>query len=58
MTHETNNKTRNPAATPISLLPIERKIGNTTYITTAHFNPNARDGLLTRLWHLIQNDED
>lgn len=36
--------------------PIERKIGNTTYIVRAYFNPNAREGVLDQLWRLMKND--
>ena len=35
----------------------KRKIGGTTYIVTSKYNENAREGLLDKLWWLIQNDE-
>jgi len=38
--------------------PMERQIGNTTYILTAKCNPNAREGLLDKIWRLIQQDND
>jgi len=36
---------------------IQRKIGNTTYTLRAHFKPDAREGLLDKLWRLIRNDD-
>jgi len=58
MIHNNQTQPRNSAVSPLSLPPIERKTGNTTYIVTARFNPNAREGLLGKLWRLIQNDAD
>ena len=37
--------------------PLERKIGNTTYILTSTCSPNARETLFDKLWRLIKNDE-
>jgi len=39
-------------------LIFQRKIGGTTYIVTSEFNENAREGLLDKLWRLIENDND
>ena len=58
MTHNQHHKINNPAEQRLSLPPIERQIGNTTYIITAHFNPNAREGLLAKLYRLMRNDAD
>ena len=33
-----------------------RKIGGTTYIVTSEYNENAKEGLLDKIWRLIQND--
>jgi len=49
---------KQPPKTYISLPPIEKKIGNTTYIVTAHFNPNAREGILAKLYRLMKNEAD
>jgi len=35
----------------------KRKIGGTTYIVTSKYKGNAKEGLLDKLWWLIQNDE-
>jgi len=32
------------------------KIGGTTYIVTRTFNPDAKEGLMDKLWRLIKND--
>ena len=37
--------------------PLERKIGNTTYILTSTCSPAARETLFEKLWRLIKNDE-
>jgi hypothetical protein len=58
MTHKDQPQPHNTAVSPLSLPPIERQFGNTTYIITARFNPNAREGLLGKLRRLIQNDAD
>jgi len=49
-----NPKNINPAF--YSPRQIERKIGNTTYIVRAYFNPNAREGVMDQLWRLMKND--
>ena len=36
----------------------ERKIGGTTYIVTSEYNENATEGLLDKIWRLIQNDNE
>ena len=37
--------------------PTEYKIGGTTYIVRTHLKKNASEGLLDKIWRLIQNDE-
>ena len=37
--------------------PKERTIGGTTYIVRAHLKKNGREGLLDKIWRLIQNNE-
>jgi hypothetical protein len=37
--------------------PMERKIGGTTYIVRTHLKKNAREGLLDKVWRLIQNND-
>ena len=37
--------------------PTERKIGGTTYIVRVHLKKNAREGLLDKVWRLIQNND-
>jgi len=37
-------------------LVLERKIGGTTYIITGKYKEDAREGLLDKLWRLIEND--
>ena len=37
--------------------PMERKIGGTTYIVRVHLKKGAREGLLDKVWRLIQNNE-
>ena len=58
MTNKQYHPSIQPAKSFISLPPIEKKIGNTTYIVTAHFNPNAREGILAHLYRLMKNDPD
>jgi len=49
-----NNK---PRAATLPTGPMVRKIGGTTYIVRAHYKQNAREGLLDKIWRLIQNDD-
>jgi len=59
MTH--NNHTNPKPAKPEPAAPFhvtEMQIGNTTYIVRSFHSPNAREGLLDKLWRLIQNDAD
>jgi len=49
-----NNK---PRAATLPTEPMVRKIGGTTYIVRAHYKQNAREGLLDKIWRLIQNDD-
>ena len=49
-TREKNQVTMLPDA------PMERKIGNTTYIVRVHYKQDAREGLLDKIWRLIKND--
>jgi len=52
MTHNPNND--NSAF--LSPEPIERKIGNTTYIVRVHFKQDSKEGLVDKLWRLMRND--
>jgi len=59
MTHN-NHNTPQPAK-PEPAVPFhttEMQIGNTTYIVRAFHSSNAREGLLDKLWRLMQNDAD
>ena len=59
MTH--NNYTTPQPAKPEPAAPFhttEMQIGNTTYIVRSFHSPNAREGLLDKLWRLIQNNAD
>jgi hypothetical protein len=49
---------RQPVQSAISLPPMEKKIGGTTYIITARFNPNAHEGILSKLYRWMWNDID
>jgi len=51
-----NNHTKPEPAAPFYIT--ERKIGKTTYIVRSFYRSNAREGLLNKLWRLIQNDAD
>ena len=52
MTHNPNPN----QSTLLSPEPIERKIGNTTYVVRTYFKPDAYEGLLDKLWRLMRND--
>ena len=54
--HNTPQPTKPEPATPFHTT--EMQIGNTTYIVRSFHSPNAREGLLDKLWRLIQNDAD
>jgi len=59
MTH--NNHTNPKPTKPEPAAPFhvtEMQIGNTTYVIRSFHSPNAREGLLDKLWRLIQNDAD
>ena len=45
-------------APPIIPPTVEYKIGSTTYIVSGKYKENAREGLLDKLWRLIENDAD
>jgi len=36
----------------------EFKVGGTTYIITSRHSENAREGLLDKIWRLIENDSE
>ena len=38
--------------------PTEFKVGGTTYIITSTHSKNAREGLLDKIWRLIENDSE
>jgi hypothetical protein len=38
--------------------PLERQIGNTTYILTTKHSATARETLLQKIWRLIRNNDD
>jgi len=54
MSQKPNNKQK---ASHLPTEPMERKIGGTTYIVRVHYKQNAREGLLDKIWRLIQNDD-
>ncbi|MCL2225432.1 MAG: transposon-encoded TnpW family protein [Defluviitaleaceae bacterium] len=37
---------------------LNMKVGGTTYIITGKYKENAREGLLDKLWRLMQNDAE
>ena len=42
-------------ATPETM---ELKIGGTTYIVSGKYKENGKEGLIDKLWRLIEHDED
>jgi len=37
---------------------VEYKVGSTTYIITGKYKKSGKEGLLDKLWRLIENDEN
>jgi hypothetical protein len=52
------NNTGTPASAPPLMqdTALMRKIGRTTYILTAKYNKESKEGLVDKLWRLIKND--
>ena len=51
------NKTQTTSSLSTDVIT-QRKIGGTTYIVTSEYDENAQEGLLDKIWRLIQSDAD
>ena len=59
MTYNNHNQTKPTKPEPSAPFhTTETHIGNTIYIVRSFHSPNAHEGLLDKLWRLIQNDAD